>query len=232
MAIAKFGVIVAGVRGTIGGSTFSANKAGPYLKSWAKGGDQRSTLQTVQRNRIARWAQGWQGITGAQRTDWDTYAALPAQELTNSLGDPYYVSGFAWYVNLNTALQAAGAGPISAAPVLATPGTSIINSFNVRSTASGLGCFIDFNGGDPTLTMNKAIFISLANSLGRAVRPTRPRFIKIGVPAGPRFVIFTTEINTIFGTLQIGQKAFAFIYAQNSEGRRGPVLAATTEITT
>lgn len=232
MAIVQFGITVTGLRGTVGGGTYSANKAGPYLKAWARSANQRSVLQTTQRNAIARHAQAWRALSSANQTNWETYAADPAQELTNSLGEPYFTGGFQWYVKMSAALVQAGLTPIATAPALTTPGTSIINSFNVRSTASGLNCFINFNGADPTLTLYKSLFIAVSYSAGRQVQPARPRFMVNGIPDGSRNLFFTTQINAVFGTIPIGLKAFGFVRAQNTEGRRGPVLAMTTTVTT
>ena len=86
MAIALIGAPLAGVRGTLGGITFSANKGGPYIKLWAKPPNPRTSRQTIERGFLGRMPELWRALTGVQQTAWDTFAALGAQDLTNSLG--------------------------------------------------------------------------------------------------------------------------------------------------
>lgn len=101
MAILKFGTIVVAARGTIGGLTISANKAGPYGKPWASPPRQNTPKQSTARARFASLKFQWQALTPSERTDWDDFAALPGQELTNPLGDAYYLSGWQWFTKIN-----------------------------------------------------------------------------------------------------------------------------------
>ncbi len=80
MAIAKFGPTVTGLRGTVAGTTFSANKSGPYARGWSRGANPRSSLQSTQRGRLGALAAAWRDLTQVQRDDWIVYAALPAQD--------------------------------------------------------------------------------------------------------------------------------------------------------
>lgn len=231
MALVKFGVTVVGVRGTVGGGTFSANKAGPYLKSWARSSNPRSELQTDHRNILGKWATLWQSITAAQRTAWDVYAADVLQELTNSLGEPYYASGFNWYVKMNTALEEAGGGPISAAPVLAIPAAPTVTSFTFRSTANALNSTIRTNVADPNLAMTKAGFLAITTSGARTVPAVRAKLLAIKTPliggGSNGLWIFQTEMEARFGTVFADTRGFFYLYNQNSEGRRSSPWTGT-----
>jgi hypothetical protein len=101
MAILKFGVIVTGARGTIAGTTLSANKAGPYAKAWAPPPKSTSTKQSAVQGLFGALRNGWRALTAGERADWDTFAALPGQAQTNALGETYYLSGWQWYCKLN-----------------------------------------------------------------------------------------------------------------------------------
>jgi hypothetical protein len=163
----------------------------------------------------------WQTITGAQRTAWDTYAALPAQELTNSLGEAYYVSGFDWFVSCNTHLEEAGDAAISAAPVLAVPATTMLVSYVPKATGAASSTRCGFNAASPTLTMKKAVWQVVGSSVGRTVAPYRYRLMTIEAPSGVN-INFQTETEAVFGTSQAGQRGYLLVQNQNSEGRRGP----------
>lgn len=231
MAIVQFGVTVTGLRGTVGGGTFSANKSGPYMKAWARGTNARTARQTTQRNRIGKWAQTWQTLTSTQRTNWDTYAALPAQDLVNSLGETYSVSGFAWYVTLNNALEQAGAGPISNAPVLGTPAAPLLTGYVPKATGAATETRVGFNAADPNLTMVKAVWQVISNSAGRLVAPYEFRLCTVEAPSGTS-INFQAESEARFGVQIAGQRGYVRTYNQNSEGRRSsPASFSNIEVT-
>jgi len=116
MAIVKFGPMVVGARGTLAGIIFSANAAGPFVRQWSRGSNPRSEGQQIQRQHLGDFATKWNQLTDAERLDWDDYADDPAQELTNSLGETYFASGFNWYVRINTHLAIAAAAERDDAP--------------------------------------------------------------------------------------------------------------------
>lgn len=101
MAIVKFGTIITGARGTIGGTTFSANKAGPYVKPWAAPARTLTERRSTVRSNFAGFGSAWNGLSGAQRTAWNDFAAAAGQAQTNALGETYYLSGWQWFVKLN-----------------------------------------------------------------------------------------------------------------------------------
>jgi hypothetical protein len=47
MAIVSFGAPITGMRGSIGGITYSGNKSGAYAKIWAKSANVRTPKQSV-----------------------------------------------------------------------------------------------------------------------------------------------------------------------------------------
>lgn len=63
----------------------------------------------------------WNSLTSVQRAAWDTFAALGAQALTNSLGETYYASGWNWFCKTNVRLLRVGRSTISATPTIARP---------------------------------------------------------------------------------------------------------------
>lgn len=223
MANIKLGATVVGIRGTIDGITYSANKSGPYAKGWARSSNPRTSLQAAQRNRIANWSNYWKTLSSANKTAWDAYAADPAQELTNSLGEPYFISGFNWFVALSTNLQQAGESVIDTAPLLGTPTAPLLTSYTLNSTGAGADTRVGFNAASPTLTMKKALLQSMANTAGRSVAPADPTLMRIVAPSGVQ-ISFQPQTEAAFGTISDGQKGFIFVYNQNAEGRRSTVV--------
>jgi hypothetical protein len=97
MAIIKFGALVVGARGTIGGVTYSANKSGPYARAWGHGSNPRTVAQSITRADMGGLGARWLAISSSERDDWDSFAADAANELTNSLGETYFLSGWQWF---------------------------------------------------------------------------------------------------------------------------------------
>ncbi len=223
MAIIKFGVAVVGARGTAGGLTFSANKAGPYFKSWSKSANPRSPAQTLHRNKLADFAANWANLTDAQRDDWIDYADDPAQELTNSLGETYFASGFNWYVRINLNLQSAGAAQRVDAPTIARPAAPIFSSGTaLRTTAGGGNTRAFFDVASPNLGFEHVLEARIT-SQGRTAIASGFKFQIVDVPNVSRVIVFQPEIEATFGTITLGQRMFINARTQNAHGRRSPL---------
>jgi len=221
MGIVVFAAPVSGIRGKVGGIVYSANKSGPYIKQWGKGSNPRTADQTEHRADLVQFSQRWDSLTTAEKDDWDTYAALPAQDKTNSLGETYSASGFAWYIEINLNLKAGGAAIIDTAPTGGTPGTPILNLVRLFATAGGTASNITLDGASPGLTGLQAIKGVLVNSEGRTaqaeIRPVMAVTLRFGATNNFRF---QTGLEARFGTVQLNQRIFVTTQFQNAEGRR------------
>ena len=222
MAIVKFGPTVVGARGTIAGTIFTANKAGPYARGWSKGANPKSPLQSDQRTRFASLASAWRGLTTAQRDDWIDYADDPPQELTNSLGETYFASGFNWYVRINDHLEAAGAARRDDAPTLTRPLAPIISNLNIFITGAAGNLGVQYAVADPALGELHVVFARLYSSQGIVSGFNNLTFMIMAVPNVNRAVLFETEFENAFGTVSLGQRGFCTSTIQDAHGQRGP----------
>ncbi len=136
MAITKIGPPLSGIRGTIGGITFSANGSSTYAKSWSKGSNPRTELQSEIRGQLAEKSAAWRTLTAPQKATWDTFAALPAQNLVNSLGETYSASGFNWFSKCNIRLDRLARVNIVAVPTQARPAAPTVTLFRVTPPGS------------------------------------------------------------------------------------------------
>lgn len=226
MAIVKFGPTVIGARGTISGTIFSANKAGPFARGWSKGADPHSALQTIQRGRYASISASWRDLTQPQRDDWILYADDPAQELTNSLGETYFASGFNWYVHVNQNLDAADEARRDDAPTLirsAPPQITISPNFFFITAGSAL-TRIQMDGGSPNLGFNHVIIARITGQ-GRSAIAAGFKFQILAVPTGTRVIFFQDEIEATFGTIVLGHRMHAQVTIQDSHGQRSTFAA-------
>jgi hypothetical protein len=91
---------VAAVSGSVGGTTFSRNRGGPYMRVRAIPVDPGTTYQTAVRAIVSDLTSRWLNtLTAAQRAAWDTYALNV--ELPGPLGNMRNVGGLAMYVRSN-----------------------------------------------------------------------------------------------------------------------------------
>lgn len=218
---AKFGSLIVGGSGKIGGHVVTKNRQGYALRTKVTPVNKRSTSQQGQRNTFTLNSQAWRSLTAAQRASWE--AAAVDFVKTNIFGDKYSPTGKNLYalVNMNLAIVGTAA---SATPPATTPPTSLTSlSFLVNSNAA------------TTLT-----FAATPTAAGTvmAVYATRPVSAGVG-SAGARYRLITTlpaatatgasvftAYQTKFGTPVTGKKIFLKIVPiQSTTGVRGTALS-------
>lgn len=228
MGIVKFGTVVVGARGTIAGTIFSANKAGPYARGWARGSNPSTTLQGVARASVATFAALWRTLDLSVQSGWDLWAADPAQARSNALGETYYMSGYQAFVSINLCLAAVGRSYSSAVPTLAKPAAPVMEGIVVSAGSSD--DTISWYVGQFSPTYDLVVEVCLASGPGTTV-PVGP-WKTIGgwqVPTGTSKVI-TSEMAARFGVQRAGMQAFARAYRQTVEGYRSGAYTITSAV--
>ena len=157
MAIITIGAPLSGIRGTVGGITFSANKSGPYAKIWSQTTNPRTPQQSRERGFMARMSSLWNALTGVQKAAWDTFAALPAQDLTNSLGETFSASGYNWFTKCNIRLLRVGLTPLVPVPTQARPAAPTITEFRVTLAGTETDLVV---GGTPSASTQDAAHLA------------------------------------------------------------------------
>jgi hypothetical protein len=209
---------LSGLRGTIGGVIFSANGAGTYACQWHRGANRRSPLQTDRRRATIIYAKAWAALSDADKINWDIFAADPAQEQTDPLGNPYYLSGSQWFVKINTRLYTVGRGQRSTYPTSAYPAPPPIVALRVSCGAETSIIGYATNTFGPTYDC--VIFMWIANTIGPGVAPTRRKLLIAAQVPGGNLLDFSAQVAALFGSLNAGQRAFAVIHRQTVDGMR------------
>lgn len=232
MAIVKFGIVVTGIRGSLGGTIFSANKAGPFCRQWSRPVNPRSLKQQTQRSRLSSHGPYWLALTQAQRDDWDTYAAAAPQEKTNSLGEAYHASGYNWFCQINTHLLLSDRARRSVFPSVAAPAAPTISEGYCTSPVDNN---IDLSIWFPSLHFDGYDCIIFAAFAPR----TTPIWITTGF-RGCHFTVSTFNSWTYcglvgrsyFGEQHENQKVFFKVYKQTTQGRRSAATTLSALVTT
>jgi len=230
VAILKFGTLIVGARGQLGGAVLSANQSGPYAKIWTHPKNPRSISQSSVRSTLGGWGSKWRSLTQAQRDSWGAYASDPAQEQINSLGLPFFVSGFAWYVAINTNLVSASESTREDPPTLPRPVAPQSSFFSFESTASASESRIAIAAADDPGVTNFAVMAALGSSLGQLAQPSalwlmgvRPADQILG--NGDGRWSFQPELEAVFGDVPVNVPLWATIRIQDTQGQRGPLVA-------
>lgn len=131
MAKISPGPMAAAISGSMGGTTFSHNKGGPYIRARAIPTNPGTSFQLNQRARLATAAGQWQGLTDAQRQAWVEWARQ--NPVINALGHAVQLSGEQAYIQLNSRILQDGGTVISVPPIIpAHPGfTSIVQDGDI-----------------------------------------------------------------------------------------------------
>lgn len=117
MAIIRFSGGVAQASGSMGGTTFSHNRGGPYMRTRAIPTNPGSEFQAIVRQAMSDLSSQWSDIlTQAERDLWDTYALnVP---LPNAFGEARNVGGIGMFNRCNISRIQTGLQVILAAPTI------------------------------------------------------------------------------------------------------------------
>lgn len=131
--MAKFtpGPMAASISGSVGGTTFSHNRGGPYTRRRAIPSNPSTSFQLSRRAALATIAQQWQSLTAAQRQAWLEWARQ--NPIVNTLGNTVQLSGEMAYIKLNSRLFLSGDTLISVPPIVSAPPafTSIVQDGDI-----------------------------------------------------------------------------------------------------
>lgn len=204
MAKVKFGQGVAKIMGTVGGTIFSQNKGGNYMKNYNVPTNPQSTKQLAVRVFFSTISTAWSSLTQVQRDGWTAFAATLPYE--NSVGDTYYLTGKGLFQKSNTVMLNVDESAISATPDdFKTPDAPGGMSIAVADAA---GTFI-ISADDANVPSQRTWFCDAApqsnaarinnNSLFKRIH-----FVKTGQPLDT--IDIATQYQAVFGAFSVGQK--------------------------
>lgn len=189
MATIKFGSIgVSDARGSVGGSTFSRNRGGQYIRQRTKGVNPNSERQASTRATFGTMQSSWRALTEAQRESWRNNATnFPTK---NKLGDTITLGGNTLFQKCNMVLAKAGLPPVLTCPnnpaqhtkltPLPQPAASWLGD---EDTSAYVNCTVEFQVSDAALDGDVINFYASApESAGKKANSGSTRRLLASVP--------------------------------------------------
>lgn len=119
MAIFTAGPIAATISGSIGGTTWSRNRGGTYMRNRAIPLNPNTPYQQNVRSILATQSQAWADQTNAVRAAWSNWAVQ--NPVINALGRSIILSGAQAFIQLRSRLQLAVEPLITNPPIVNAP---------------------------------------------------------------------------------------------------------------
>lgn len=211
--------LLAQASGSVGGSTYSRNRGGMYIRNRSVPTNPNTGAQAAVRANMAMCSQAWMLITDVQRQSWATYAANVAMK--NRLGDTIFLTGQQMFLRTNCVRVQASLPPIANGP-----------------TTYNLGELGDFVAEAPDVSMQSIELnfddsMEFANHTGDYLviwvsRPVAPSinyfkgpFNYADVLAGSTLTPMTSPVSTVppVAPITLGNKLFVKVAALYHDGR-------------
>ena len=229
MAIFTPGPTVAALSGSIGGSVYSRNRGGAYIRNRAVPITSTTPEALAAKTRFTDASQDWQGLTTGQREAWQQFA--DANPVINALGKPIILSGAQAFIGIHARMAAAGDTPITAPPIIAAPDP--LGSLT-QAADIGLGN-VDATFTSTPLGANEELWIRAAVTSSVGILFVQNLLRLVGQSAAAQASPFDNQslIETRLGTLLVGQTLHVQISVyDNSTGLVSGPLRDDTVVTT
>lgn len=228
--MAKFtpGPTIGSISGSIGGTTYSRNRYGAYIRTRAIPITSTTSYALDAKARMTTASQAWQALTDAQRLAWQMWAA--ANPITDSLGQSQALSGQAAYVGISCRLQNSGDTVLDVPPIAPAPAplATITLTGDIGIGTSTLAFTDTPLGAGLKLWFQAAV----TNSQGIYFVKPLTRLVSISAAALASPYDYEADVNARLGTLTVGQKITVFASVLDSAtGLLSAPLTASVAIT-
>lgn len=155
------------VSGSVGGLTYSHNRAGMYTRARATPVNPATTRQSAVRNALAAMVVYWHNdLTSAERAAWDTYAENTP--LTDPLGQQQNVTGQNMFLRTNILRSRLALSIIDAAPTDFDLGQPVVSIEDISVAAGDITFEWTVGGSGTSDTGHKIVQIGVAQNAGRS----------------------------------------------------------------
>jgi post-segregation antitoxin (ccd killing protein) len=219
--MAKFtpGPTIGAASGSVGGTVYSRNRYGAYLRNRAVPVTSTTQEALNAKGRLAAQSEAWRALNDEQRAAWNTYTQT--NPVTGPLGMSQVLTGHAAYVGINARLARAGDTLLSLPPVSTAPtalatlsatydvgaGTTVL-TFTATPLAAGVRLWVKY---------------AVVDSTGINYVENLFKLCTVTSAAQATGYDYESDVEARFGTLSVGQKLV--IRAHTFDGATGLLSA-------
>lgn len=204
MALIQFGPAVANASGSIGGTVFSHNRGGSYMRTRVVPVKVENPFTIVVRDAMSQCSRLWAGLSNEQREAWREFST--ASPSINRLGMSKTLSGHVAFNRINTRLIQQGAAVIDLPPLVGPPDP--LSTFSAAIDASDATAVLTFT---PTpIGANVALWVWAAPvpSAGVSYVANKWRLVHKSAANAATGIDIASDLEARFGTIQSGQVFF------------------------
>lgn len=228
--MAKFtpGPTIGAISGSIGGTTYSKNRYGLYMRNRAIPTNPQTQYQFVQRGIVASVSQAWRNLDEGQQMAWKTWAQ--SNPVMDALGNSQVLTGHAAFVKINTRLSASGDALLDLPPVM----TQLTQVLTLGMTCDiGAGDFkVDWTPTPIGSTYRAVFFGALVSGAGINYVGNAWKKLKISEKNLATGFDLQSKFEDRFGDLQVGQKCFVkMVLLDTVTGLYSGPMATAAEVT-
>jgi hypothetical protein len=202
MAKFKPGPVVAAVSGSIGGTVFSHNRGGAYMRLRSIPANPQTIYQQNIRSFLALLSQNWRSLSQEGQAAWANWATQ--NPITDALGESVTLSGHQAFIKLNHRLLQAGDSIITVPPIVTSPVPLLTLSAAADESDSSLE--LTFTTTPLPAAVRLMVWAASTNSQGIHFVANRYRLINISAKAATTGLDVGAAAETRLGDLIENQK--------------------------
>jgi len=196
MAVLKLTSLVSSIQGKVNGSLFGNTGSTKYIRNKTTPVNKVSPAQGRQRQFITTLTQFWRKLSANERLLWSAFAQN--QEVTNRLADKITLSGFNWFVKLNSNLFTVNGALMTVPPLKLVQKFANINL--VVGAHSSQAVLVIVDEGIP-IGYTYAFFATPTLSIGVKAKANQFKHIQSDSLVGRNVFIFNNAYIDVFGRI-------------------------------
>lgn len=204
MALMTPGPLVGQVSGRIGGSVFSHNRGGAYIRNGAIPTKVVNPFTEQVRGNMSVCSRAWATLTDANREAWREYCV--ENPVVNRLGQTKTLSGHMAYNKLNSRIILAGGTSIDIPPTADPP--DALTSLSITASLGGTVANVVFAASPLPANVCLWVWAAVTRGSGATYVGNRYRLVHKSAAAAATPADIWGDLEDRFGSLQVGDRIF------------------------
>lgn len=201
MALFTPGPAVGQISGRVGGTVFSHNRGGMYMRNGVIPTASNTPAAILAKARITAVSRQWAALTDAQQVAWKTWSQN--NPVVNRLGSSTTLSGHMAYMQINNRLTQAGDTVLSVPPV--DPAPAPLLTFSAAADASDDSCTLTFTATPVGAAVRLWVNVAVVDGAGIKYVQNLYKLVKISAKNQATGLDIGPEILDRFGDILEGQ---------------------------